>query len=423
MKLTRDCVPYFSELFNDISYPGTINPGLAVSKIAEFFRADSCLAYGNLENGTCSVDFLDVSREITVDEVREIVKEDFEGVVSVFVFPLMFCDSYRLVWKGNSPEYSGDVTICWGHNGNPKVDKTNKDLLIDTLEPGTVKAVFTGLEVEERREVENVIDSAAFINDANNLDDTNMIFARRGYHPFSTSPIVRVENVGYFMVGCFDACFRQFEVSDDCSFMVFPYDGGADVKVGLFGEKADFDEEFIEKVDNEFELLLRDKDFAYSVADKVKNPPLVPLMLGITPPRIEEEKNGVFLFKVVEPWSGGDDNFRYMAVPGKVMKDETILEYGNRFGRIQKLDTTNFTVTDTDEPIVKHKQIEDTIMLHKYSLVVSKVFYSGKPVEEMVKEVKKLSETKKLPEKVLLFSNPTDKEVRALEKFGEATKI
>lgn len=423
MKLTRDCVPYFSELFNDISYPGTINPGLAVSKIAEFFRADSCLAYGNLENGTCSVDFLDVSREITVDEVREIVKEDFEGVVSVFVFPLMFCDSYRLVWKGNSPEYSGDVTICWGHNGNPKVDKTNKDLLIDTLEPGTVKAVFTGLEVEERREVENVIDSAAFINDANNLDDTNMIFARRGYHPFSTSPIVRVENVGYFMVGCFDTCFRQFEVSDACSFMVFPYDGGADVKVGLFGEKADFDEEFIEKVDNEFELLLRDKDFAYSVADKVKNPPLVPLMLGITPPRIEEEKNGVFLFKVVEPWSGGDDNFRYMAVPGKVMKDETILEYGNRFGRIQKLDTTNFTVTDTDEPIVKHKQIEDTIMLHKYSLVVSKVFYSGKPVEEMVKEVKKLSETKKLPEKVLLLSNPTDKEIRALEKFGEATKI
>lgn len=423
MKLTRDCVPYFSELFNDISYPGTINPGLAVSKIAEFFRADSCLAYGNLENGTCSVDFLDVSREITVDEVREIVKEDFEGVVSVFVFPLMFCDSYRLVWKGNSPEYSGDVTICWGHNGNPKVDKTNKYLLIDTLEPGTVKAVFTGLEVEERREVENVIDSAAFINDANNLDDTNMIFARRGYHPFSTSPIVRVENVGYFMVGCFDACFRQFEVSDDCSFMVFPYYGGADVKVGLFGEKADFDEEFIEKVDNEFELLLRDKDFAYSVAGKVKNPPLVPLMLGITPPRIEEEKDGVFLFKVVEPWSGGDDNFRYMAVPGKVIKDEDILKYGSTNGRIKKLDTTDFTVTDTDEPIVKHKQIEDTIMLHKYSLVVSKVFYSGKPVEEMVKEVKKLSETKKLPEKVLLFSNPTDKEIRALEKFGEATKI
>lgn len=423
MKLTRDCVPYFSELFNDISYPGTINPGIAVSKIAEFFRADSCLAYGNIENGTCSVDFLDVSREITVGEVREIVKEDFDGAVSVFVFPLMFCDSYRLVWKGSNEVNSGDVTICWGDNGNPKVDKTNKDLLIDTLEPGTVKIVFTGLEVEERREVDNVIDSISFINDANNLDDTNTIFARRGYHPFQTYPIVEVKNVGYFMVGCFDTCFRQFEVSDDCSFMVFPYDGGADVKVGLFGEKAGFDEEFIEKVENKFELLLRDKDFAYSVAGKVKTPPLVPLMLGVTPPRIEEEKNGVFLFKVVEPWSYGYDDFRYMAVPGKVIKDEDILKYGSINGRIQKLDTTDFTVTDTDEPIVKHKQIEDTIMLHKYCLVVSKVFYSDKPVEEMVKEVKKLSKTKKLPKKVLLFSNPTDKEVRALEKFGEATKI
>ena len=421
MKLTRDCVPYFSMLFNNISYPLNMNLGLAVSKFASFFRVDSCLAYGNLENGACTVDFIDFNREITVDEVREIVKEDFDGVVSVFVFPLLFCDSYRLVFRGNNETKSGDVTICWGHNGNPKVDKTNKDLLIDTLEPGTVKIVFTGLEVEERREVENVIDSTSFINDANNLNDTNMIFARRGYHPFQTYPIVKVENVGYFMAGCFDTCFRQFEVSDDCSFMVFPYDGRANVKVGLFGEKADFDEEFIEKIENEFELLLRDKDFAYSVADKVKKPPLVPLMLSITPPRIEEEKNGVFLFKVVEPWDG--DGFRYMAVPGKVIKDEDILKYGSTNVRIKKLDTTDPTVTDTDEPIVKHKQIEDTGMLEKYSLVVSKVFYSDKPVEEMVKEVKKLSETKKLPEKVLLFYNPTDKEVRALEKFGEATKI